>query len=153
MKGQPYEIFTGLIDEDTRSIPKSVTMGFIVKEKNDAGNTRYDFQFVDRYGYKNTIGGISHMFNKEYWNYAKLISGVLRNGMPITDVVNLIAGLQLDNEAINNWKNGVERALKRYIPDGTKDNSGRKCEKCDSHELVYQEGCLTCLACGYSKCG
>lgn len=153
MKGQPYEIFTGLIDEDTRSIPKSVTMGFIVKEKNDIGNTRYDFHFVDRYGYKNTIGGISHMFNKEYWNYAKLISGVLRNGMPITDVVNLIAGLQLDNEAINNWKNGVERALKRYIPDGTKDNSGRKCEKCDSHELVYQEGCLTCLACGYSKCG
>ncbi|MDD2491821.1 MAG: adenosylcobalamin-dependent ribonucleoside-diphosphate reductase, partial [Bacteroidales bacterium] len=115
MNGQPYEIFTGLIDEDTRSIPKSVTMGFIVKEKDDAGNTRYDFQFVDRYGYHNTIGGISHMFNKEFWNYAKLISGVLRNGMPITDVVNLVSGLQLDNEAINNWKNGVERALKRYI--------------------------------------
>ncbi|NTV19308.1 MAG: adenosylcobalamin-dependent ribonucleoside-diphosphate reductase [Bacteroidales bacterium] len=153
LNNQPYEIFTGLIDEDTRSIPKSVTMGFIVKEKNEAGNSRYDFQFVDRYGYKNTIGGISHMFNKEYWNYAKLISGVLRNGMPITDVVNLIAGLQLDNEAINNWKNGVERALKRYIPDGTIDNSGRKCEKCNSHELVYQEGCLTCKACGYSKCG
>ena len=153
LNNQPYEIFTGLIDEDTRSIPKSVTMGFIVKEKNEAGNSRYDFQFVDRYGYKNTIGGISHMFNKEYWNYAKLISGVLRNGMPITDVVNLIAGLQLDNEAINNWKNGVERALKRYIPDGTIDNSGRKCEKCNSHELVYQEGCLTCKGCGYSKCG
>jgi len=153
LNDQPYEIFTGLIDEDTRSIPKSVTMGFIVKEKNEAGNSRYDFQFVDRYGYKNTIGGISHMFNKEYWNYAKLISGVLRNGMPITDVVNLIAGLQLDNEAINNWKNGVERALKRYIPDGTIDNSGRKCEKCNSHELVYQEGCLTCKGCGYSKCG
>lgn len=153
LNDQPYEIFTGLIDEDTRSIPKSVTMGFIVKEKNDTGNSRYDFQFVDRYGYKNTIGGISHMFNKEYWNYAKLISGVLRNGMPITDVVNLIAGLQLDNEAINNWKNGVERALKRYIPDGTIDNSGRKCEKCNSHELVYQEGCLTCKGCGYSKCG
>ena len=153
LNNQPYEIFTGLIDEDTRSIPKSVTMGFIVKEKNEAGNSRYDFQFVDRYGYKNTIGGISHMFNKEYWNYAKLISGVLRNGMPITDVVNLIAGLQLDNEAINNWKNGVERALKRYIPDGTIDDSGRKCEKCNSHELVYQEGCLTCKACGYSKCG
>ena len=153
LNDQPYEIFTGLIDDDTRSIPKSVTMGSIVKEKNEAGNSRYDFQFVDRYGYKNTIGGISHMFNKEYWNYAKLISGVLRNGMPITDVVNLIAGLQLDNEAINNWKNGVERALKRYIPDGTIDNSGRKCEKCNSHELVYQEGCLTCKGCGYSKCG
>jgi ribonucleoside-diphosphate reductase alpha chain len=153
LNNQPYEIFTGLIDEDTRSIPKSVTMGFIVKVKYEAGNRRYDFQFVDRYGYKNTIGGISHMFNKEYWNYAKLISGVLRNGMPITDVVNLIAGLQLDNEAINNWKNGVERALKRYIPDGTIDDSGRKCEKCNSHELVYQEGCLTCKACGYSKCG
>ena len=153
LSGQPYEIFTGLIDEDTRSIPKSVTMGHIIKEKDDSGNTRYDFQFIDRYGYKNTVGGISHMFNKEYWNYAKLISGVLRNGMPIIDVVNLVAGLQLDNEAINNWKNGVERALKRYIPDGTKDDSGRKCEKCGSLNLVYQEGCLNCMSCGYSKCG
>ena len=153
LNGQPYEIFTGLIDEDTRSIPKSVTMGAIVKEKDDEGNTRYDFQFTDRYGYKNTVGGISHMFNKEYWNYAKLISGVLRNGMPIVDAVNLVSGLQLDNEAINNWKNGVERALKRYIPDGTKADSSRKCDKCGSHELVYQEGCLTCMACGYSKCG
>lgn len=153
MNGQPYEIFTGLIDEDTRSIPKSVTLGHIIKEKDDAGKTRYDFQFLDRYGYQNTIGGISHMFNKEFWNYAKLISGVLRNGMPITDAVNLVAGLQLDNEAINNWKNGVERALKRYIPDGTKEDTGKKCEKCGKSELVYQEGCLTCLSCGYSKCG
>ena len=153
MNGQPYEIFTGLIDDDTRSIPKSVTLGHIVKEKDEAGRTRYDFQFYDRYGYQNTIGGISHMFNKEFWNYAKLISGVLRNGMPITDVVNLVSGLQLDNEAINNWKNGVERALKRYIPDGTKEDTGKKCEKCGSHELVYQEGCLTCKSCGYSKCG
>ena len=153
MKGVPYEIFTGLLDEDTRNIPKSVTMGFIVKEKDDAGNSRYDFQYIDRYGYKNTVGGISHMFNKEYWNYAKLISGVLRNGMPIVDIVNLVNGLQLDSEAINTWKNGVERTLKRYIPDGTKDDSGKKCEKCGSSELVYQEGCLNCLSCGYSKCG
>jgi len=153
MKGVPYEIFTGILDEDSRNIPKSVTMGFIVKEKNDGGNTRYDFQYIDKLGYKNTVGGISHMFNKEYWNYAKLISGVLRNGMPITDVVNLVNGLQLDSEAINSWKNGVERTLKRYIPDGTKDDSGKKCEKCGSSELVYQEGCLNCVSCGYSKCG
>jgi ribonucleoside-diphosphate reductase alpha chain len=153
MKGIPYEIFTGLLDEDTRNIPKSVTMGFIVKEKDEAGNSRYDFQYIDRYGYKNTVGGISHMFNKEYWNYAKLISGVLRNGMPIVDIVNLVNGLQLDSEAINTWKNGVERTLKRYIPDGTKDDSGKKCEKCGSSELVYQEGCLNCISCGYSKCG
>ena len=153
MKGTPYEIFTGLIDEDTRSIPKSVTMGFIVKEKDDSGNTRYDFHYIDKYGYKNIVGGISHMFNKEYWNYAKLISGVLRNGMPITDVVNLVSGLQLDSEAINTWKNGVERTLKRYIPDGTKDDSGKKCEKCNSDNLLYQEGCLTCMSCGNSKCG
>lgn len=153
MKGVPYEIFTGILDEDSRNIPKSVTMGFIVKEKSDVGNTRYDFQYIDKLGYKNTVGGISHMFNKEYWNYAKLISGVLRNGMQITDVVNLVNGLQLDSEAINSWKNGVERTLKRYIPDGTKDDSGKKCEKCGSSELVYQEGCLNCVSCGYSKCG
>jgi len=153
VKGAPYEIFTGLIDEDTRSIPKSVSMGYIVKEKDETGNTRYDFHYIDKYGYRNIVGGISHMFNKEYWNYAKLISGVLRNGMPIVDVVNLVSGLQLDSEAINTWKNGVERTLKRYIPDGTKDASGKKCEKCNSDNLVYQEGCLTCMACGNSKCG
>lgn len=153
MNGVPYEIFTGLLDEDTRNIPKSVTMGFIVKEKDDSGNSRYDFQYIDRYGYRNTVGGISHMFNKEYWNYAKLISGVLRNGMPIVDIVNLVNGLQLDSEAINTWKNGVERTLKRYIPDGTKDDTGKKCDKCGSSELVYQEGCLSCMNCGFSKCG
>lgn len=153
LKGVPYEIFTGILDEDSRNIPKSVSMGFIVKEKGEAGNTRYDFQYIDKLGYRNTVGGISHMFNKEYWNYAKLISGVLRNGMPITDVVNLVNGLQLDNEAISTWKNGVERTLKRYIPDGTKDDSGKKCEKCGSSELVYQEGCLNCISCGYTKCG
>ncbi|MCK9305231.1 MAG: adenosylcobalamin-dependent ribonucleoside-diphosphate reductase [Bacteroidales bacterium] len=153
MNGTPYEIFTGLLDEETRSIPKSVTMGFIIKERDESGKSRYDFQYIDRYGYKNTVGGVSHMFNKEYWNYAKLISGVLRNGMPITDVVNLVNGLQLDNETINTWKNGVERTLKRYIPDGTKDDTGKKCDKCGSTNLVYQEGCLNCLSCGYSKCG
>ncbi len=152
MNGKPYEIFTGLIDEDTRSIPKSVTMGYIVKERDEEGNTRYDFHYIDKYGYRNTVGGISHMFNKEYWNYAKLISGVLRNQMPIVDVVNLVSGLQLDSETINTWKNGVERTLKRYIPDGTKDDSGKRCEQCGSVNLVYQEGCLTCMACGNSKC-
>ncbi|MEG1899758.1 MAG: adenosylcobalamin-dependent ribonucleoside-diphosphate reductase [Bacteroidales bacterium] len=154
MNGIPYEIFTGLIDEDSRNIPKSVEKGNIVKEKDvKTGVTRYDFQFTDKYGYTNIVGGISHMFNKEYWNYAKLISGVLRNGMPIVDVLNLINGLQLDSEAINTWKNGVERALKKYIPDGTKDDTGKKCTKCNSNNLVYQEGCLVCMNCGYSKCG
>ncbi|MFA6770048.1 MAG: adenosylcobalamin-dependent ribonucleoside-diphosphate reductase [Bacteroidales bacterium] len=152
LKGNPYEIFTGLIEEEIRTIPKSVTMGYIVKEKDKTGKTRYDFHYIDKYGYRNIVGGISHMFNKEYWNYAKLISGVLRNKMPIVDVVNLVSGLQLDSEAINTWKNGVERALKRYIPDGTKDISGRLCEKCNSDNLLYQEGCLTCMACGNSKC-
>ena len=154
INGVPYEIFTGLVDEDSRSIPKSVDTGYIVKEKDvNTGVSRYDFHFVDKYGYTNIIGGISHMFDKEYWNYAKLISGVLRHGMPIVDVINLINGLQLDSEAINTWKNGVERSLKRYIPDGTKDETGKKCPKCQSNDLIYQEGCLVCTNCGYSKCG
>ena len=154
INNQPYEIFTGLADEDTRYIPKSVTKGFIVKQKDvNTGASRYDFHYVDKYGYTNIVGGIAHMFNKEYWNYAKLISGVLRNGMPVVDVLNLINGLQLDSETINTWKNGVERALKRYIPDGTKDDTGKVCSKCGSNELVYQEGCLVCKSCGYSKCG
>ena len=154
INGVPYELFTGLVDEDSRSIPKSVDTGYIVKEKDvNTGVSRYDFHFVDKYGYTNIIGGISHMFNKEYWNYAKLISGVLRHGMPIVDVINLINGLQLDSEAINTWKNGVERSLKRYIPDGTKDETGKKCPKCQSNDLIYQEGCLVCTNCGYSKCG
>jgi ribonucleoside-diphosphate reductase alpha chain len=152
--GVPYEVFTGLVEEDSRNIPKSVDKGFIIKEKDiNNGKSRYDFQYVDKYGYTNTVGGISHMFNKEFWNYAKFISGVLRNGMPIVDVLNLINGLQLDSETINTWKNGVERALKSYIPDGTKDDTGRTCAKCGSKELVYQEGCLVCKSCGYSKCG
>jgi len=152
--GQPYEIFTGIVDEDTRNIPRSIEKGWIVKEKDSStGKSRYDFHFQDKYGYPSVVGGISHMFNKEYWNYAKLISGVLRNGMPIVDVLNLVQGLELDSDSINTWKNGVERALKRYIPDGTRDESGKKCKHCGSSNLVYQEGCLVCLDCGYSKCG
>jgi ribonucleoside-diphosphate reductase alpha chain len=151
-KGKPYEIFTGLVDEDVRMIPKAITMGEIVKVKDEARKSRYDFRYIDRYGYPNVVGGISHMFNKEFWNYAKLISGVLRNNMPIVDVVNLIQGLELDSDSINTWKNGVERALKRYIPNGT-SLSGKTCAKCGHEALVYQEGCLTCQHCGDSKCG
>ena len=152
--GQPYEIFTGILDEETRTVPQSIEHGWIVKEKNPAtGRSRYDFHYVDTYGYPNVVGGISHMFNKEYWNYAKLISGVLRNGMPVVDVLNLVHGLELDSESINTWKNGVERALKKYIPDGTRDESGKKCPMCGGNNLVYQEGCLVCQDCGYSKCG
>ena len=154
LAGQPYEIFTGIVDEDTRNIPRSIEKGWIVKEKDPiSGKSRYDFHFQDKYGYPSVVGGISHMFNKEFWNYAKLISGVLRNGMPIVDVLNLVQGLELDSDSINTWKNGVERALKRYIPDGTRDESGKKCKHCGSSNLVYQEGCLVCLDCGYSKCG
>jgi ribonucleoside-diphosphate reductase alpha chain len=151
-EGKPYEIFTGIVDDDIRPIPRTIKLGTIVKVKTDKGS-RYDFQYIDKFGYTNTIGGISHMFNKEYWNYAKLISGVLRNGMPIVDVVNLVSGLELDSETINTWKNGVERALKRYIPDGTKAKHGRTCSKCGADALIYQDGCLICTACGDSKCG
>ena len=147
---RPYEIFTGLADEEIFPIPKSIMKGQIIKIKNDDGKTRYDFQYTDRYGYKKTIGGLSHMFKPEFWNYAKLISGVLRHEMPIADVVTLIQSLNLDSESINNWKNGVERALKKYIPNGTKAKG--KCE-CGSDNLVYEEGCLICKDCGSSKCG
>lgn len=150
--GRPYEIFTGLTEDDVLPIPKAVTKGRIIKIKDENGS-RYDFQYVDKYGYTNTIGGLSHMFNKEFWNYAKLISGVLRNGMPIPDVVNLVSSLRLDNESINSWIAGVERALRRYIPDGTKAKPGKKCPECGAESLVYQEGCLTCQNCGHSKCG
>jgi len=153
LDGQPYEIFTGLQDEDIFPIPKSITKGKIIKNKDEDGNTRYDFQYTDKYGYKNTLGGLSHQFNKEYWNYAKLISSVLRYGMPIPELVNLVSSLQLDSETINTWKNGVERALKKFIPDGTQAKAGQKCGACGSESLVYQEGCLTCKNCGNSKCG
>jgi ribonucleoside-diphosphate reductase alpha chain len=150
---RPYEIFTGLADDDEGILlPKSVLKGSIIKNHDEDGTSRYDFQYVNKRGYKTTIEGLSYKFNKEFWNYAKLISGVLRHGMPIEDVLNLVAGLQLDNENINNWKNGVERALKKYIPNGTKATKGH-CENCNSDHLVYQEGCLICQNCGSSKCG
>jgi len=150
---RPYEIFTGMQDEEVLAIPKSITKGKIIKNIDENGNSRYDFQYTDKYGYKNTIGGLSHQFNKEFWNYAKLISGVLRHGMPIQDVVPLVQSLKLDNATINTWKNGVERALKRYIPDGTKAKKGQLCGECSSTNLIYQEGCLICTDCGSSKCG
>ena len=149
---QPYEIFTGIADEEVFPIPKSINKGRIIKTKSEEGEKRYDFQYTDRYGYRKTIEGLSHMFNSEFWNYAKLISGVLRHGMPISNVVALVQSLNLDSESINNWKNGVERALKRYIPDGTKVKG--ECDKCESTDhLVYEEGCLICKNCGHSKCG
>jgi ribonucleoside-diphosphate reductase alpha chain len=148
--GVPYEIFTGLQDDEMFPIPKSIVKGKIIKNKDDAGNTRYDFQYTDKYGYKNTLGGLSHMFKPEFWNYARLISGVLRYGMPAKDVVELVSSMKLDSESINTWKNGVERSLKRYIPNGTRAKG--KCDHCNSTNLVYQEGCLICTDCGTSKC-
>ncbi|HEX2395930.1 MAG TPA: adenosylcobalamin-dependent ribonucleoside-diphosphate reductase [Bacteroidales bacterium] len=151
--GKPYEIFTGMVDDEMFPIPKSITKGKIIKNRDEHGKSRYDFQYTDKYGYNNTLGGLSHMFNKEYWNYAKLFSSVLRHGMPIADVVNLVASLQLDSDTINTWKNGVERALKRYIPNDTRAKKGKTCSECGSENLIYQEGCLKCTSCGSSKCG
>lgn len=150
---RPYEIFTGLADdEEGIALPKTVNDGKIIKTVDDNGNKRYDFQFVNKRGYKTTVEGLNYKFDKEFWNYAKLISGVLRYGMPIDQVIKLVSGLQLDNESINTWKVGVERALKKYIPDGTQIN-GQICPECGQKTLIYQEGCLTCSNCGYSKCG
>ena len=151
--GKPYEIFTGLADdEEGILLPKTVNEGKIIKTVGENGNKRYDFQFVNKRGYKTTVEGLSHKFDKEFWNYAKLISGVLRYGMPIDQVIKLVSGLQLDSESINTWKVGVERALKKYIPDGTQIKE-QTCPTCGEKALVYQEGCLTCKSCGYSKCG
>ncbi len=149
--GRPYEIFTGKIEEDAMYIPPKITRGAIIKVRDNEGNKRYDFQYTDRYGYTNTIGGISRLFDEEFWNYAKLISGVLRQGMPIESVVTLIDSLHLNSESINTWKNGVERALKQYIKDGTRCKGA--CPSCGQDEMAYQNGCLTCMSCGYSKCG
>ena len=151
--GKPYEIFTGLADDDDGIFcPKSVTKGKIIKAVDADGNKRYDFQFINKRGYKTTIEGLSDKFNPEYWNYAKLISGVLRYGMPIDQVLKLVGGLELDSQSINTWKMGVERALKKYLPNGTKA-SGQRCPNCGNETLVYQEGCLICTSCGTSKCG
>ena len=151
LDGQPYEIFTGRVEEDTLVIPKNITHGCIIKIRTPEG-ARYDFQYTDKYGNPCTVGGLSYMFDKEFWNYAKLISGVLRHGMPIPYVVNLVSSLSLDNENITSWKAGVARALKQYIPNGTEAVKGQKCEHCGSDKLMYQEGCLTCKDCGHSKC-
>ncbi len=151
--GKPYEIFTGLADDDDGIFcPKSVTKGKIIKNVDADGNKRYDFQFINKRGYKTTIEGLSAKFNPEYWNYAKLISGVLRYGMPIDQVLKLVGGLELDSQSINTWKMGVERALKKYLPNGTKA-SGLRCPNCGNETLIYQEGCLICTSCGTSKCG
>ncbi len=153
LDGYPYEIFTGLQDDEEGIVlPKTVTKGKIIKQTNEDGTHRYDFQFENKRGYKTTVEGLSEKFNPEYWNYAKLISGVLRYRMPIDHVIKLVGSLQLKSESINTWKNGVERALKKYIVDGT-EAKGKKCPVCGQESLVYQEGCLICKNCGASRCG
>jgi ribonucleoside-diphosphate reductase alpha chain len=153
LDGHPYEIFTGLMDDEEGIVlPKHVTSGVIIKNQNPDGTKRYDFQFKNKRGYKTTVEGLSEKFDKEYWNYAKLISGVLRYRMPLTNVIKLVGQLQLDSESINTWKNGVTRALKKYISDGT-EATGQKCPNCGCETLVYQEGCLICKSCGSSRCG
>ena len=153
VNGRPYEIFTGLADdEEGIMLPKNVSKGKIIKSYDENGNKHYDFQFTNKRGYKMTIEGLDGKFDPEYWNYAKLISGVLRYGMPIDQVIKLVQGMELDSESINTWKNGVERALKKYLPNGT-ELKGQKCPNCEMETLTYQEGCLICTNCGASKCG
>ncbi len=153
INGRPYEIFTGLADDEEGIFcPKSVNKGKIIKAIDENGNKRYDFQFINKRGYKTTIEGLSDKFNPEFWNYAKLISGVLRYGMPIDLVLKLVGTLELDSQSINTWKMGVERALKKYLPNGL-EASGQKCPNCGAETLIYQEGCLICTSCGSSKCG
>jgi ribonucleoside-diphosphate reductase alpha chain len=152
LNNKPYEIFTGKADDFY--LPPWVEKGWIIKVKNatEQGDTRYDFRFTDKQGYKITYEGLSRSFNPIYWNYAKLISGVLRHGMPLPYVIDLIGNLDVKEDNINTWKNGVVRSLKRYIPDGTKA-TGTKCPECGEESVIYQDGCLTCQSCGYSKCG
>ena len=150
--GVPYEIFTGLADdEEGILLPKSVTKGKIIRVVQEDGTKRYDFQFVNSRGFKTTMEGLSYKFDKEFWNYAKLISGVLRYGMPIDQVIKMISSLQMDSESINSWKVGVERALKKYIQDGTVVQ-GQVCPNC-GNALIFEEGCMHCRECGYSRCG
>ena len=150
--GVPYEIFTGLADdEEGILLPKSVTKGKIIRVVQEDGTKRYDFQFVNSRGFKTTMEGLSYKFDKEFWNYAKLISGVLRYGMPIDQVIKMISTLQMDSETINSWKVGVERALKKYIQDGTVVQ-GQVCPNC-GNALIFEEGCMHCRECGYSRCG
>lgn len=151
IENRPYEIFTGKAEDIF--IPAYINKGFVVKFKEQGKETRYDFHYNDKDGYPQVYSGLSRTFSKEYWNYAKLISGILRHGMPISDVVDIIQKMNLDSDNINTWKNGVVRALKRFIPDGTKAKAGT-CPECGSEKgLIYKEGCLTCTDCGYSKCG
>ena len=153
LNGRPYEIFTGLADDDEGiMLPKNVSKGTIIKSYDEDGNKHYDFQFKNKRGYKMTIEGLDGKFNPENWNYAKLISGVLRYGMPIDQVIKLVQGMELNSESINTWKNGVERALKKYLPNGM-EAKGQKCPNCGLETLIYQEGCLICTNCGASKCG
>ena len=153
LNGYPYEIFTGLQDDEEGIVlPKTVIKGKIIKQTDETGKSRYDYQFENKRGYNTTVEGLSEKFNPEYWNYAKLISGVLRYRMPIDHVIKLVSSLQLKSESINTWKNGVERALKKYITDGT-EAKGQKCPQCGQETLVYQEGCLICKNCGASRCG
>ncbi len=152
LDGRPYEVFTGRAD-DIFILPPYVNKGWIIKEKDDLGNNRYDFQFQDKEGYKVTMEGLSRSFDKEYWNYAKLISGTLRHGMPLPYVINMVSGLNIDQEHINTWKNGVVRALKKFVPDGT-DAVKETCPACGDHDgLMYKEGCLICKSCGHTECG
>jgi ribonucleoside-diphosphate reductase alpha chain len=151
LNGRPYEIFTGKT-EDVFVLPQSIEYGWVIKNKREDGATQYDFQYEDKEGYKITMGGLSRSFDKEFWNYAKLISGVLRHGMPLHYVVDLIGKMNLYDDNINTWKSGVVRALKTFIPDGTKVND-KVCAECTDGCIVYEEGCLKCVNCGYSKCG
>ncbi len=149
LDGRPYEFFTGKL-EGLPAIPSNIEKGFVVKARGEDGTSRYDFQYEDKDGYKVTIEGLSRSFDKEYWNYAKMISGVLRHGMPLPYVVDLVGSLNLEDDTLMTWKNGVTRVIKKFIPDGTK--SDNKCPNCEQDSLVFQEGCLTCSNCGHSKC-